>query len=116
MGRAGRACPARMEMDRVYYAEFPVFAAGWYAKNCCPACGRVNGTGKLCNKVVRCLVCGKRFCANPSGRCPECGGWLDGYFRRQETCGYKGCHNPAVREWPRVGAICLEHLKVKTGK
>jgi len=87
----------------------------WYRKNCCPECGRVNGTGERCHERARCLDCGLEQCANMSGRCRACGGWLAGYYRgeHRRICGYKHCNNPAVRDWPRVGQICKECLEKK---
>jgi hypothetical protein len=69
-----------MPQDRVYYYKMPVHARDWYQRNCCPACGRVNGTGRLCRRTVACLCCQEVVCVNTSGVCPLCSGVLDGYL------------------------------------
>ena len=70
--------------DRLYYFKIPDHAATWYKANCCPACGRVNQTGKLCDVVNVCLNCGTKQCSG-NGRCVLCYGYLSGFWKAEEN-------------------------------
>ena len=86
----------------------------WYRDNCCPACGRVNSTGRLCERTHVCKLCGTRQCENLSGRCKVClHGRLSGYYERpvEKTCQYKGCGGESVAFGIRGKyAVCRTHF------
>ncbi len=63
-----------------------------------------------------CLACHSKVCAchgTARGKCPVClTGFVTQYYKVGTACGYKGCKEPAVMAWPRVGKACAKHGKV----
>lgn len=93
-------------------------AQDWYDNNTCPACGRVNNTGKLCQNVTRCKLCGAVQCQNPGGTCKLCGvGLLAGYYTHDDPCDYAGCDNEGVARGKRgKKRVCWKHARHQYGE
>lgn len=84
----------------------------WYRENTCPACGRVNNTGALCETVRTCKLCGTVQCSGSSCRCAFCDhGLLDGFFGHDKPCDYAGCYREGVaRGKYGKSHVCRYHL------
>ena len=89
----------------------------WYLKNTCPACGRVNNTGKLCETVRTCKLCGIVQCGG-TGRCAFCHhGLLDGFFDHDKPCGYAQCDEEGVARGKNGKRhVCRHHLIHQFGR
>lgn len=84
----------------------------WYQEHACPACGRVNDTGKLCDTVRTCKVCGIVQCGGSSCRCAFCEhGLLDGFFGHDKPCDYAQCDEEGVARGKNGKRhVCQRHL------
>lgn len=83
----------------------------WYLDNTCPACGRVNSTGKLCEDTRTCKLCGMVQCGG-SGGCRFCyHGLLAGYSGHDKVCDYAKCDNERVARGKHGKRyVCREHF------
>jgi len=107
-----------MQMIRFKNIRMTRNRSKWYQENTCPACGRVNNTGKLCERVRTCKVCGIVQCSGTSGRCRFCGrGLLDGLAGHDRPCDYALCESEGVaRGTNGKRRVCLHHLVHQFGQ
>jgi len=99
--------------ERTQTWTIPNHHRAWYEAHCCPHCGRVNDTGQPCPKTAKCRLCGAIVCMGVSAKCCVCRhGILEGFYMREDKCGYKDCICKAIAFGIRGKKyVCLYHGK-----